>query len=236
MTHFLDPNIAEIVGVNAAILFYNLRHWVAKNAANEKHFYDGKYWTYNSVQAFEKLFSYMSKKQIRVALEKLKESDLIETGNFNEVKYDRTLWYAITKKGLSLCPIRQIDLPKRENEFAQEGEPIPDNKPNSKPDIYSRADATVSKEIVDYLNLVANKNFRYQSSSCRRHISARLAEGYTVADFKRVIDNKSSEWFSTDMEKYLRPETLFGTKFDSYLNSCSQTSVGKPDGSAGYQL
>ena len=47
---------------------------------------------------------------------------------------------------------------------------------------------------------------------------ARLNEGYSLDDFKQVIEKKVNEWKGTEMEKYLRPETLFGTKFENYLN------------------
>ena len=53
-----------------------------------------------------------------------------------------------------------------------------------------------------------------------------MNEKFTVDDFKTVIDKKSREWLGTDMEKYLRPETLFGTKFESYLNQ--QVVISKP--------
>ena len=75
-----------------------------------------------------------------------------------------------------------------------------------------------TREIIDYLNNKINTNYRYSTKSTKVHVHARLKEGYTVDDFKKVIDNKCSEWAGTDMEKYLRPETLFGTKFESYLN------------------
>ncbi|CAK8054145.1 conserved phage C-terminal domain-containing protein [Eupransor demetentiae] len=73
-------------------------------------------------------------------------------------------------------------------------------------------------EIVDYLNLRSGKHYRSTTPKTERFISARVKEGFTADDFKKVIDNKVSEWQGTDMEKYLRPETLFGTKFESYLN------------------
>jgi uncharacterized phage protein (TIGR02220 family) len=74
------------------------------------------------------------------------------------------------------------------------------------------------KEIVDYLNLVAGTNYKYKTKNTQKHINARLAEGYEVEDFKTVIDKKANEWRGTEMEKYLCPETLFGTKFEKYLN------------------
>jgi len=73
------------------------------------------------------------------------------------------------------------------------------------------------KEIIDYLNLQAKTKYRYGEGNAKP-IRARLNEGYTVDEFKQVINNKVFEWQNTDMSKYLTPETLFGTKFDKYLN------------------
>ncbi|MGK0551921.1 conserved phage C-terminal domain-containing protein [Enterococcus faecalis] len=75
------------------------------------------------------------------------------------------------------------------------------------------------KLIIDYLNQKANTNYRYQTKATQTKIDARLAEGFSVDDFKTVIDKKTTEWLNdADMQKYLRPETLFGPKFESYLN------------------
>ena len=74
------------------------------------------------------------------------------------------------------------------------------------------------EEIINYLNLKANTHYRHNIKKTQSLISARFNENFTLDDFKRVIDNKVSEWKNTEMEKYLRPETLFGTKFESYLN------------------
>lgn len=83
----------------------------------------------------------------------------------------------------------------------------------------------IYKEIIDYLNLKTNKRFKYTNNNINR-IKARMNEGFTYEDFKDVIDKKSSEWLKSEkMSIYLRPETLFGTKFESYLN---QTSTIRP--------
>ena len=73
-------------------------------------------------------------------------------------------------------------------------------------------------EIVDYLNHKAGTSYRSTSKDTQKHIRARLKEKFTVEDFYRVIDKKTKEWKGTEMEKFLRPGTLFGTKFESYLN------------------
>ncbi len=75
------------------------------------------------------------------------------------------------------------------------------------------------KEVIEYLNNRSGKNYRYTTKATQRHIRARFEEGFSLEDFKRVIDWKTSEWLGNEkMERYLRPETLFGTKFESYLN------------------
>ena len=74
------------------------------------------------------------------------------------------------------------------------------------------------EEIVEYLNLKANTKYKYKSNATQKLIRARFNEGYTLEDFKKVIENKVSEWKGTNFEQYLRPATLFGNKFESYLN------------------
>jgi len=74
------------------------------------------------------------------------------------------------------------------------------------------------KEIVNYLNSKTNKNFRSTTTKTIKLIKARLNEGYILDDFKKIIDIKTKEWLNSDFEKYLRPITLFGSKFESYLN------------------
>ena len=80
-------------------------------------------------------------------------------------------------------------------------------------------DMKVITEIVDYLNEKAHKKYRSNNKTTMRHINARLKEGRTLSDFKQVIDNRCATWMGTDMEQYLRPETLFGSKFENYLNA-----------------
>lgn len=76
----------------------------------------------------------------------------------------------------------------------------------------------IYKDTVDYLNEKAGTKYKSSSKNTTKHIKARLNDGYTLEDFKNVIDKKCSEWLNTDMEKYLCPDTLFGSKFEKYLN------------------
>lgn len=96
---------------------------------------------------------------------------------------------------------------------------------DSKP-LSSKPDPVPYAEIISYLNQVTGKSFKNVETH-KKLIRARWNEKATLSDFKRVIDNKSSEWLETDMAKYLQPSTLFGSKFDQYLN---QTNAAKQKG------
>ena len=80
--------------------------------------------------------------------------------------------------------------------------------------IYSRE----RKEIIDYLNEKTGQKYRYNTKKTVSCINARLNEGFTLDDFIIVIDKKYREWRNTEYEKFVRPETLFGSKFEGYLN------------------
>ena len=77
----------------------------------------------------------------------------------------------------------------------------------------------IYNNVVSYLNQKAGTNYRPGSKKTHTCIHARIAEGFKEEDFKTVIDKKCGEWIGTEWEKFLRPETLFGTKFESYLNA-----------------
>lgn len=234
MNHSFDIEMAKKYGVDEAIILENMIFWIAKNKANGKHFYDGHYWTYNSVKAFKELFPYWTERQIDRILKSLESKGAIKAANYNSSSYDRTKWFAVTMSDTNIIPNGEMsdttispngemDLHETRNGFTENVKPIPDNKPDNKPDIniYSPVEEKPIpfQEIIEYLNLKANTNYKYTIAATKDLITARWKGGYTLADFKTVIDKKCNEWLGNDFEKYLRPETLFkGSKFEGYLN------------------
>lgn len=107
---------------------------------------------------------------------------------------------------------------------------IDNNIDNNKDNSYTAEIA----EIIDYLNSVTGCSYRKANKTSNSHIRARLKEGFTVEDFKTVIDKKNAEWGGdSKMAQYLRPQTLFGTKFESYLNqpiNRRTAQISKPNG------
>lgn len=133
MDYSFDIKIAEKYGVDRAIMLQNLVYWVKYNAANGKNLHEGKFWTYNSVKAFEKIFPFWTYKTIRRILESLLKDGLIVVNNFNESTYDRTSWYSLSEEiieafklgeflGKCICPNGQMEVPKRADGNAQTGE------------------------------------------------------------------------------------------------------------------
>ncbi len=79
--------------------------------------------------------------------------------------------------------------------------------------------------VIDYLNKKLGTNYKSATKRTQQLIKSKINEGFTIEDFYKVMDNKVSEWLNTDMEKYLRPETLFGSKFEGYLNQKSKGGI-----------
>ena len=124
MNHSFNIDIAEKHGIKEAIIIENLGFWLKKNQANNYNIHDGYVWSYNSIDALQEIFPYMSVKQIRYALEKLEKSGLIKSGNYNKAKYDRTKWYAIIDQ--AILQHYKVHLPKWSNANDNSGKPIPD--------------------------------------------------------------------------------------------------------------
>ncbi|EGT4537005.1 TPA: conserved phage C-terminal domain-containing protein [Clostridioides difficile] len=108
------------------------------------------------------------------------------------------------------------------------------NKTNLTNNIYSSVeqkeektkDKEIYKRVIDYLNKTADKSFKSTTKKTISLIDARLKEGFTEEEFYKVIDNKVLNWLDDDkMNAYLRPETLFGNKFESYLNETPKKAL-----------
>ncbi len=99
MRHYFDVDVAKECGINAAIIYENIKFWVTHNEKNGKNLKEGKYWMYSTQKELSEQFDYLSVKQVRTALEKLETAGYIIKGNFNRSGYDRTCWYAVSEKG-----------------------------------------------------------------------------------------------------------------------------------------
>ncbi len=102
LTHSMSVALATKYGTNEALFLSNICWWIEKNQANKTHFHEGKYWTYNSMQAFATLFPYFKEHQIRHLIDKLKNDAVLFVGNFNRTGFDRTQWYSVSDEVMAL--------------------------------------------------------------------------------------------------------------------------------------
>ena len=116
--HFFLTEIAEILGVNEAIMLNHLIYWIASNSMNGTNHFDGRYWTYNSAKKYALIFQYWSTGQIRRILKSLVFQGIIIEGNYNKHKYDRTKWYALKDEKYWMTKYNPVDeIDKWENRY-----------------------------------------------------------------------------------------------------------------------
>ena len=132
MTHQFKTALAKLYGIEEAILINNFHYWIKENKANDRNFFDGRYWTFNTQKAYADWFSYLSEGRIKRTINNLVEKGILMKGNYNANQYDRTNWYAFTDEGLAIVQNYYIDEPIMTNGRAETSRPIPNNKPNNK--------------------------------------------------------------------------------------------------------
>ena len=154
ISYYFNIKHAKQYGVEESIMLQNFVHWISLNKVNNKNFHNGRTWTFNSVNAFHKLYSFWTPKQIQRILKSLVDQNVLMTGNYNKIKYDQTKWYALVNEDMflkdigfdenqdipsnlpnskSIYPNGQINFTEPSNQIDQTVEPIPYNKPDSKP-------------------------------------------------------------------------------------------------------
>jgi uncharacterized phage protein (TIGR02220 family) len=213
------PTLAKVFGLNEAVIIQQMHYWLRSS----KHEYEGKRWIYNTYSDWHKQIPFLSERTIRRTITHLERSDVILSGNFNRLAIDQTKWYTLNydKIDLMVRPDGQSGQPmwpKWPVEEANLAPPIPETTTETTSENTSLKDIPFDR-IIEHLNKKCGTNFRSSSETTKRLIRARWNEGFRLDDFLTVIDKKSAEWLNTSMAEYLRPQTLFGTKFEAYLNT-----------------
>lgn len=236
----VDTDLAVVIGLKEAIVAQQLNYWLHSKSAK---IIDGRRWIYNTYEKWQKdSFPFFTIATIRRTFGSLEKQKIVLTGNFNKAGFDKTKWYSIDEERLDelmsrRCAQNEQTMCSKRADGAAQNEQTNTRyytETTTDKEIYSSASAEQSKskiqknsssvtklckEVISYLNEKIGAKYKPNSALNKRLIDARAKEGYSLDDFKKVIDNKCATWSNDPkMSKYLRPQTLFGTKFESYLN------------------
>lgn len=222
------PKLAKEVGLNEAIFVQQLHYWTNGKSGKLK---DGKRWVYNTYKDWEENFPFWSNATIRRTIASCEKQNIIFVGNYNRAGFDKTKWYAVNYEEIEdmskrIAQNEQTSCSKRAIGTAHNEQPntidYTETSSETIKDTMSSSDEhdhIPYSEIVEYLNEKTNSQFRSTTKKTQTVIKARYNEGYVIDDFKKVIDVKTADWLNNSkMNMYLRPETLFGTRFEGYLN------------------
>lgn len=201
MNYNFNVETATRIGVDEAIMLNNFVYWLAKNKANNKNFFDGNYWTFNSVRAYSELFPFWKESQIKRILKSLIDQNVLVVGNYNQNAYDRTNWYSLSNEYIHL-----IDWTISTNGKAENSQPIPNNKPVNKTTniSYYEFSFTLSK-LTQYDNLSQEYKDKLKEEIEKLNLSiayddfvdSLIAKGYKYKNF--LIAYKT--WCKKDFNK-----------------------------------
>lgn len=208
----------------SAALLNQMIYWSDRTSRKDGYFYK----SYN--EWYEEL--HLTEYQVRRATKKLKSFGFVDTA-LKKANGAPTLHYKVDTKEVSewiLKKLKNGNLRNSRMDSEETQESLTEITTKTTTEITNNnilspsSTAYPYKDVIDYLNQQTGKNYKSTTKKNQTVIRARTDEGFSLDDFKRVIDNKVAEWKGANMEKYLRPETLFGTKFEGYLNQELQPS------------
>jgi hypothetical protein len=134
--HSFNVDVAsEYKSIELAILIWHFQYWINRNIRLKRNEFDGRTWTYQTLQEIAAVFPYWSIKQVERLLNKAISVKILRKNNFNKSKFDRTLWYAFeSQERFTISLNREMDCSESGNESPEIGRPIPDTLPDTLPD------------------------------------------------------------------------------------------------------
>ena len=223
--HITVPRVyLEMLGdFNTAAFLNQLIFWSDKTKRRDGFFYK----TYAEWE--DELF--LSEYQVRRSSKNLRDLGLIET-KVKRANGSPTVHYKVNMDELSVSILNKLKERNQTNlsndtEVSLVSLTVDDTVDEQTVDSNKSGNPTRTpyKEIIDYLNEKTGRNYKHKAKVNQRVIKARMNEGYTLEDFKTVIDKKFDKWNNdVKMKEFLRPETLFGPKFDRYLNQETESN------------
>lgn len=238
MIYHFDGDVAEKFGTDCATFISHMQYWIAKNAANERHFYEGRYWTYNSLSALERLFPFWTRRQIERIIRDLKKAGVLLTGHYSKNSYDRTTFYAIDESRLlihqtvkSISPNGEMDLPDNGNDISPNGEIIKEQNNTQIEEESNKTKISKAQQVVDRYNAICTNLPKVVRLTDKRRRAVRLiyGKGYTPEQLDEVFRKAQASSFCAGQN-----DRHWKADFDWLLNESNLVKVleGKYDNPA----
>lgn len=181
MIYTFDTTLAKKYGLEEAIMIQNFQYWIIKNKVNNKNFYDNHYWTYNSKNALQQLFSFWTYAQVKRILQSLINQGVLIKGNYNKSPYDKTLWYAFNDEEYFL----KLDGVQPCTDSTEEDSIEPSNKNEITVDTKQNNVSEEQKNKSCYNTYEKNLKFLKYSERLQKYVESRKKKSIN----KKTIDN-----------------------------------------------
>lgn len=241
MNFHFDGAVAEMYGVDGAVFISRLQFWIEKNAANDRHYHEGRYWTYNSLRAMEKLFPFWSRRQIERIVKNLKDKGVLLTANYARDSYDRTLFYALDESKLPISPFGGDLSPNGDTTLSPNGDNLSPNgemineqlktQIKEEEDKANKTKISKAQQVVDRYNAICTNLPRVVRLTDKRRRAVRLIhdKGYTPEQLDEAFRRAQASSFCAGQN-----DRHWKADFDWLLNENNLVKVleGKYDNPA----
>lgn len=241
MNFHFDGAVAEMYGVDGAVFISRLQFWIEKNAANDRHYHEGRYWTYNSLRAMEKLFPFWSRRQIERIVKNLKDKGVLLTANYARDSYDRTLFYALDESKLPISPFGGDLSPNGDTTLSPNGDNLSPNGEmineqlkthiREEEDKANKTKISKAQQVVDRYNAICTNLSRVVRLTDKRRRAVRLIhdKGYTPEQLDEAFRRAQASSFCAGQN-----DRHWKADFDWLLNENNLVKVleGKYDNPA----
>ena len=246
MIHRFKVALACEYGIEEAILIDEFHYQIVRNRANERNFFDGRFWTYNTLKAYSAIFPYLNAGKVKRIINGLIEKGILMKGNYNSNQYDRTNWYAFTDKGLSIVQKCYIEGLKMTNGRVENDPPIPTNIPTNNTTIsFTPSDEGTDGRLFDdsdtsTLTMLSSEEIPFAGRGGKEADEARakIFEDMWLAYERKGCKQKARKEFDklteeelNMMERHIpaylqsRPERQYRQDFERYIKHKTFTSV-----------
>lgn len=242
--HAFNVSTAMAFGLEEATIIHQFMYWIEKNEVNNVNFYDGHYWTYNSLLNLKKLFPYMSFSTIRRKIENLKEKGVLIVGRHNKAWSNQTNWYTIDMSKLTnaYAQIEQLTDVQSEQLTDAQSEPMYNSSNTTSDTVVGEPDVLETKHLVSIIKescfdtVYAKYPRKMGRKAALRHFLASVKSQQDLLDISQALDNYNDYILKNKIEmQFTQMASTWFNNWKDWLNH-KPVEIKPKSGAAGREL